>query len=199
MSNLLSIEENFLSNSDVKAGLKIVEFKKLNTQVTNASKARFNKSLELGRVMAQALEWFKTPQAKAKFKDAGIVWTTEDLFEKVFGMKKAFSYKLIKAAELPIEKVEEFMQHCDQQAQEGIPHSQSIENLIKFANGEDTTEPAERAATVFTLSWKNEHGAVAVRVDENGQVVTKNGAAQIADAIAFLQASLHTLENQPVK
>ena len=115
-------------------------------------------------------------------------------------MNKQWSYQLVKASEVSVEKVQEFLEYCDSKTQEGEPFSQSIKNLLKFVNGEINEESTEeRSETIFTLSWKNEHGAVAVRVNSTGQVVTKNGAAQIADAIAFLQSALASVENQPVK
>jgi hypothetical protein len=51
-------------------------------------------------------------------------------------------------------------------------------------------ETAERPTTVLTFTYKTDAGNVSVRVDSTGVVKTTNTNEQIAEAIAFLQASL---------
>ena len=44
----------------------------------------------------------------------------------------------------------------------------------------------EAIATIFTMSYKTANGNVAVRIDENNEVTTRNDRQEIQSAIEFL-------------
>ena len=90
------------------------------------------------------------------------------------------------------EVVEQFKSAVAEADANGESASMSVASLLKFAsNGGETTETAssERASTVFTMTFKGET-TVSVRIDDQGKVITTNGAEDIATAIAFLTSKL---------
>jgi hypothetical protein len=195
MSTLLAIESHFLTTANAIEGLKLRELRRLVTADLNATKKRFETSLQLSQIVAEGFEWYKSTAGKATMTNEGITWNAEEFALKVYGYQKSFFYKLVKAGAVETEKVEEYKTY--------EPNNRTIEGLLKFiksggkdANGEGGEEgegegeTAERPTTVFTLTYKTDAGNVSVRVDSNGGVKTTNTIEQIAEAIAFLQASL---------
>jgi hypothetical protein len=104
-----------------------------------------------------------------------------------------------------------FTTKCDEADAQGKDVDRSLAGLLKFAQdfsevetiineetgeeeeieGLEEAEVEERVETIFTMSMKNATGRnVAVRVDANGAVITRNDASEIAQAIAFLQAAM---------
>jgi hypothetical protein len=106
--------------------------------MTNGQKKRFDQSLALGKIAVNAFNWFKSDEGKAKMNEEGISWTAEDFAGKVFGFKKSFFYKLVKAGQLEDQVIEDY------RVQSG--DSQTVEELLKFArqsstdSGQDATE-----------------------------------------------------------
>ena len=193
MSTLLAIESHFLTTANAIEGLKLRELRRLVTADLNATKKRFETSLQLSQIVAEGFEWYKSASGKATMTNEGITWTAEEFALKVYGYQKSFFYKLVKAGAVETEKVEEYKTY--------EPNNRTIEGLLKFiksggkdANGEGGEdgegETAERPTTVLTLTYKTDAGNVSVRVDSTGVVKTTNTNDQIAEAIAFLQASL---------
>jgi hypothetical protein len=193
MSTLLAIESHFLTTANAIEGLKLRELRRLVTADLNATKKRFETSLQLSQIVAEGFEWYKSTAGKATMTNEGITWTAEEFALKVYGYQKSFFYKLVKAGAVETEKVEEYKTY--------EPNNRTIEGLLKFiksggkdANGdggeEGEGETAERPTTVFTLTYKTDAGNVSVRVDSTGVVKTTNTNEQIAEAIAFLQSSL---------
>ena len=209
MSNLLSIEANFLRNPQVKAGLKIAEVNNLTTKMAKAHKARFIASVELSRVAVSSFEWFNSAEGQALCTEEGISWNRETFADKVFGVKNSYFGKLLKVGGLEAEVVETFNAKCDEAERNGQKCDRSVAGLINFAKAgiesdvviaeaegegegdvaESTEEPTSQ--TIFTLSFKGLNcGNVAVRINEAGVVETTNTAEEIAQAIAFLTNSL---------
>ena len=193
MSTLLAIESHFLTTANAIEGLKLRELRRLVTADLNATKKRFETSLQLSQIVAEGFEWYKSTAGKATMANEGITWTAEEFALKVYGYQKSFFYKLVKAGAVETEKVEEYKTY--------EPNNRTIEGLLKFiksggkdANGEGGEEgegeTAERPTTVLTFTYKTDAGNVSVRVDSTGVVKTTNTNEQIAEAIAFLQASL---------
>jgi hypothetical protein len=135
---LLHIEERFLRDSGVANALNLSEIKSIQRQMTNGQKKRFDQSLALGKIAVNAFNWFKSDEGKAKMNEEGISWTAEDFAGKVFGFKKSFFYKLVKAGQLEDQVIEDY------RVQSG--DSQTVEELLKFArqsstdSGQDATE-----------------------------------------------------------
>lgn len=212
MSNLLSIESAFLNQADVKSAMNLNDIKRIQRQITNAHKSKFGHTLNMAKLVVQAEEWFSSEEGKNKMQDAGISWTKEEFGQKVFGWQRSFFYKVLKAGKLSDQIVEAFIRKCDEADAQGKDVDRSLAGLLKFAQdfsdvetiinaetGEEeiseeaieNAEVQERVETMFTLSWKNPDGRnVAVRVNANGEVITRNDASEIAQAIAFLQSSM---------
>jgi hypothetical protein len=193
MSTLLAIESHFLTTANAIEGLKLRELRRLVTADLNATKKRFETSLQLSQIVAEGFEWYKSASGKATMANEGITWTAEEFALKVYGYQKSFFYKLVKAGAVETEKVEEYKTY--------EPNNRTIEGLLKFVKSggksaegeggeEGEGETTERPTTVFTLTYKTDAGNVSVRVDSTGVVKTTNTNEQIAEAIAFLQASL---------
>jgi len=193
MSTLLAIESHFLTTANAIEGLKLRELRRLTTADLNATKKRFETSLQLSQIVADGFEWYKSTAGKATMANEGITWTAEEFALKVYGYQKSFFYKLVKAGTVEENKVEEYKTY--------EPNNRTIEGLLKFIKsggndadsegGKDGGETAERPATVLTFTYKTDSGNVSIRVDSNGVVKTTNTSEQINQAIAFLISSIN--------
>jgi hypothetical protein len=198
MSNLLAIETHFLTTTNAIDGLKLRELKRLTTADLNATKKKFEISLQLSQIVADGFDWYKSEAGRATMTNEGISWNAEEFAQKVYGYQKSFFYKLVKAGKVEESKVEEY------KVQE--PENRTIEGLLKFIkaggndtadggkDGEETAETAERVTTVMTFTYKTDSGNISVRVDSNGVVKTTNTNEQISEAIQQLIS--FTLINQ---
>jgi len=212
MSNLLSIETAFLSQSEIKNALNLNDIKRIQRQITNAHKSKFGHTLTMAKLVVKAEEWFTSEDGKFKMQDAGLSWSKEEFGQKVFGWQKSFFYKVLKAGKLSEQIVDAFNTKCDEADAQGKDVDRSLAGLLKFAQdfndvetiineetGEEeiseeaieSAEVQERVETIFTMSMKNPEGRnIAVRIDANGYVITRNDASEIAQAIAFLQSAM---------
>ena len=194
MSNLLAIESHFLTTANAIEGLKLRELRRLNTADLNATKKKFETSLQLSQIVADGFEWFKSANGKQTMANEGITWNAEDFALKVYGYQKSFFYKLVKAGTVQNEKIEEYKAF--------EPENRTIDGLLKFiktgGNSEndggkegEEGEQVETPKTIFTLTYKTEAGNISVRIDSNNVVKTTNTNEEILQAIAFLQASIN--------
>ena len=212
MSNLLSIETAFLSQSEIKNALNLNDIKRIQKQITNAHKSKFGHTLSMAKLVVKAEEWFNSEDGKFKMQDAGLSWSKEEFGQKVFGWQKSFFYKVLKAGKLSEQIVDAFNTKCDEADAQGKDVDRSLAGLLKFAQdfsdvetiineetGEEeiseeaieSAEVQERVETIFTMSMKNPEGRnVAVRINANGELITRNDASEIAQAIAFLQSAM---------
>lgn len=201
MSALLTIEQAFLSNAEIKQALNLTEVNRLQRSIETAQKKKFATTLELSKHVSKAYEWFKSDEAQAKFSAEGISWTSEDFALKVFGWQKSFFHKVVKVSKVEAEVIERFDAECARLEAEGEKPKRSIENLLKFAkaveqgaeaSGEGDGEGDEpqvetRPQTALTLTFKDgTNPNVSIRIDENGKLSTTNQAIDIKRALAFL-------------
>ena len=212
MSNLLSIETAFLSQSEIKNALNLNDIKRIQRQITNAHKSKFSHTLTMAKLVVKAEEWFNSEDGKFKMQDAGLSWSKEEFGQKVFGWQKSFFYKVLKAGKLSDQIVDAFTTKCDEADAQGKDVDRSLAGLLKFAQdfsdvetiineetGEEeisdeaieSAEVQERIETIFTMSMKNPEGRnVAVRINANGELITRNDASEIAQAIEFLKSAM---------
>ena len=212
MSNLLSIESAFLNLSEIKNALNLNDIKRIQRQITNAHKSKFSHTLTMAKLVVRAEEWFNSEDGKFKMQDAGLSWSKEEFGQKVFGWQKSFFYKVLKAGKMSEQIVDAFNTKCDEADAQGKDVDRSLAGLLKFAQdfndvetiineetGEEeiseeaieSAEVQERIETIFTMSMKNPEGRnVAVRINANGELITRNDASEIAQAIAFLQSAI---------
>ena len=211
MSTLLSIEESFLSQSDIKSALNLNDIKRIQKQITNAHKSKFGHTLTMAKLVVGAESWFTSEEGQMRMANEGLSWTKEEFGQRVFGWQHSFFYKVLKAGKLSDQIINAFTTKCDEADAQGKDVDRSLAGLLKFAQdfsevetiineetgeeeeieGLEEAEVEERVETIFTMSMKNATGRnVAVRVDANGAVITRNDASEIAQAIAFLQAAM---------
>ena len=211
MSTLLSIEESFLSQSDIKSALNLNDIKRIQKQITNAHKSKFGHTLTMAKLVVGAESWFTSEQGQTRMAEEGLSWTKEEFGQRVFGWQRSFFYKVLKAGKLSDQIINAFTTKCDEADAQGKDVDRSLAGLLKFAQdfsevetiineetgeeeeieGLEDAEVEERVETIFTLSMKNATGRnVAVRVDANGAVITRNDASEIMQALAFLQSAM---------
>lgn len=211
MSNLLSIEQAFLSNAQVKTAMNLTEIKSLQRTIDNAKKKKFVTTLALSKHVSKAYEWFKSDEGQQLCEAEGISWTSEEFASKVFGWQKSFFHKVVKVSNVEDEVIERFNTECDRLEAEGESPKRSIESLLKFAKAvesgaseggdsesegdEAVAEVETRVQTAFTMTFKDGYNAnVSVRIDENGKMSTTNSLNDIKRALMYLCQNEQYLE-----
>ena len=214
MRNLLEIETGLLGSDAVRDGLQLTKVKSLQKSIKTAERTKFRKQLEMATLMQQGKEWFELPTTQILFSEQGIVWSADELADKVFECQKSWMYKCIKASNVAEDVVEIFERQCKHLQDSGEKVKISIESLNQFAKAyaededvnvadlqstetddvvedtiddsvaEDTTEST--SDTIFTLSFKTDSGNVSVRYSHSEGLVTTNCHDDIRSAIAFL-------------
>lgn len=201
MSNLLSIEQAFLSLPQVKQALNLQEIRSIQRTIVNAKKKKFEQTLTLSKLVGSVVSWFASEDGQRLCAEEGISWSNEQIGLKVFGWQKSFFYKVVKASRLKDEVIQTFKTKCDELESQGEEPNRSLEGLLKFAkqvenqasgSGEESeSEGAEvetRPQTIFTLTYKTEAGNVALKISDRNELKTTNSAQEIQDAINFLQS-----------
>lgn len=133
MRNLLEIETGLLSSDAVKDGLQLTKVKSLQKSIKTAERTKFRKQLEMSTLMRQGKEWFDKPETQLLFADQGIVWSADELADKVFECQKSWMYKCIKASNVAEDVVEIFERQCKHLQDSGEKVKISIESLNQFA------------------------------------------------------------------
>ena len=202
MSNLLTIEQAFLSLPQVKQALNLQEIRAVQRTIVNAKKKKFDQTLQLSKLVGSVVQWFASEEGQRLCAEEGISWSNEQIGLKVFGWQKSFFYKVVKASKLKDEVIETFKAKCDELESQGEEPNRSLEGLLKFAkqlengqtaSGEEGEEGEEaqvetRAQVVFSLSYDG----LKVKVDANGIVSIKGGESEdIVNAFEFLFRSIN--------
>lgn len=215
MTQLLSIETAFLSNSEVKANLEITNVRAIQRAIENGQKKKFEQSLTLSALVKKGADWFKSEEGKRMRKEEGIEWNTEEFALKVYGWQKSFFHKMVKVGGLQTEVVDKFKAECDRLETEGEKPLRTIEALLKYAkqveetattdgeggaDGEGGGEGASvetRQKAIATFAFKGETFGmpnVSVRLNSDGSLKTTNSAHEIRQAINVLMSAIN---NQP--
>jgi hypothetical protein len=193
MSTLLAIESHFLTTANAIEGLKLRELRRLNTADLNATKKKFETSLQLSQIVADGFEWFKSANGKQTMANEGITWNAEDFAQKVYGYQKSFFYKLVKAGTVQTEKIEEYKAF--------EPENRTIEGLLKFIKdgGNNANEGGKegeageaetRPEIVMSFKYKKDGKNLSLNMDSNG-VLTFKGDDN--ESIAYALESLYRL------
>ena len=197
MNNLMQIEADFLTS---QSEVNFQSVWNLQSQVSDAKKSKFDKSLKLAKLVSQSLEWFKKPETKGELLEAGIEWTNAEVFfNRVYGWQKSFGHKMVKAGKLETSTVSKFKRQCTQLENNGEDAIRSIEALLKFAKAEENGEEAEaqtRVKTMFSLSIAkdgiNGESGFSLRVTEDGNI-TESGEVVLTTEISEMIANLSGL------
>jgi hypothetical protein len=219
MSNLLSIEQAFLSLPQVKQALNLQEIRAVQRTITNAKKKKFEQTLTLSKLVGSVVQWFGSEDGQRLCAEEGISWTNEQIGLKVFGWQKSFFYKVVKASKLKDEVVDTFKAKCDEAEAQGEEPQRSLEGLLKFAKqvenaptgggqgeggegegegeGEENAPQVEtRSQVVLSLSYKVDGQSLSVKVDTEGRVkITGGESSAVVDAIEFLYRSINNQNN----
>ena len=220
MRNLLEIETGLLDSDAVSQGLQLTKVKSLQKSIKNAERTKFRKQLDLALLMRQGKEWFDKAETQLLFSEQGIVWSAEELADKVFECTKSWMYKCIKASSIDADVVDMFENQCRHLQESGERVKISIEELNRFAKAyaedenvnvadlqsaddsvledtndesvlEDTTEDTESTSdTIFTMCYKTDNGNIVARYSATDGFITHNTADEIRRAIAFLSEQL---------
>jgi len=215
MTELLTIERDFLANAEIKTALNLVNVTRIKRNISNAHKKKFAQTMELALLIKKAVEWFESTEGKLKMSEEGIQWSKAEFGEKVFGYQKSFFYKVVKAGNLDQRIVNAFNAKCDEIGEDS---NRSIAGLLEFSRGidldslehsENATQEeiaeAEDAAIaeadvatdrpnyIFTLSFKNPNGKnISLRVDESGNAAGSN-LDELATALEFMRVSVDNM------
>jgi hypothetical protein len=133
MRNLLEIETGLLDSDAVSQGLQLTKVKSLQKSIKNAERTKFRKQLDLALLMRQGKEWFDKAETQLLFSEQGIVWSAEELADKVFECTKSWMYKCIKASSIDADVVDMFENQCRHLQESGERVKISIEELNRFA------------------------------------------------------------------
>ena len=176
MQHLLQIEQDFLTSSAVTSEINFASIFTAQANADNAQKAKFDKSIRLAEMVANASAWFDKAETKAQLEANGIEWDNkETFFNRVFGWQKSFAYKMVKAGNIKIDQgevVTAFKRHCTAQENAGEGSNRSIAGLLKFAKGDTETASSPKTLATFSIAKEGLNGdkGVSIRVTEDGRL-----------------------------
>jgi len=177
MRNLLEIETGLLGSDAVRDGLQLTKVKSLQKSIKTAERTRFRKQLEMATLMREAKEWFDKPETQLLFADQGIVWTADELADKVFECQKPWMYKCIKASNVAEDVVEIFERQCKHLQDSGEKVKISIESLNQFAKAyaeDEDVNVADLQATADSVVEDTTEDSVAEDTTEDATETTSD-------------------------
>lgn len=195
MSNLMQIEADFLTSAQVQSEINFQTIFNLQSEVSDAKKSKFDKSLKLAKLVVSATEWFDKSETKESLTENGIEWDTKEVFfKRVFGWQRSYAYKMLKAGKLQAEQsnvVTKFKRACTMLENEGEDADRSIAGLLKFAKAEESGQESEvsREKTFATFSIAkdglNGDGGFSIRLTESG--VKQSGTLEDENVSQYVQ------------
>mgnify|MGYP003138388415 FL=1 len=199
MNNLNQIEQEFLAHTGVRNHVPINTIQNLSQQIGDAKKSKFEKSLKLAKIVNKANDWYKSEEAKNLMNEEGIDWVNVEIFaERVFGWKKSYFFKMVKAGKLLEENpqvVTKFKRECTQAENNGESTSRSLESLHKFAKAELTEGNAqviERPKAILTLKGTGDFAHIKFEIFPD-EVKTSNEVAQLTEAMNLINLKISEL------
>ena len=196
MRNLLEIETGLLNSDAVKDGLQLTKVKSLQKSIETAERSKFRKQLEMATLMRQGKEWFDKPETQLLFADQGIVWSADELADKVFECQKSWMYKCIKASNVAEDVVEIFERQCKHLQDSGERVKISIESLNQFAKAYAEDEDVNVADLQATADSVVEDTTDADSVVED---TTEDATETTSDTIFTLSYKLNEVNNVAVR
>ena len=162
MRNLLNIETEFLTRAEIGAGLQLETVKTSLNTLEGVERTKLAYTLELAKIMSEVKTYFELDETRAKFNDAGISWTVEELADKVFHCSKSWFHRCIKASQISRAKQTKFIGFCRWALEsEDLNVKCSIDNLNKF-EGTGHTYTQRNFLLVFNPVETNENSAQSV-------------------------------------
>ncbi len=200
MRNLLNIETEFLTRAEIGAGLQLETVKTSLNALEGVERTKLVKTLELAKIMSEVKTYFELDETRAKFNDAGISWTIEELADKIFHCSKSWFHRCIKASQISATKQNKFINLCKWALDfEDLNIKCSIDNLNKF-EGATNSYTQRNFLRVFNPVETNENSAQSVVGDTpQSPVNTSNSGAMGSDSSnsenSAPNRSLHTALN----
>ena len=189
-----------LTNNQSSA-LNIKAINTIKTAIQSSDVKRFENSLHLAELVGKAHKWLKDSEGQALLKASAL--GMDAFILEVYGFQKSFYYKLVKASNVAPELVKEFKKQTEALKAKDLSAPLSIEALLKYAGeakletqsegeseGEsegNAPEVQAKAVAVVTLAFKVDGlESVALRINDNGELITKASPEAIAVALEFL-------------
>lgn len=195
MRNLLEIETGLLGSDAVSQGLQLTKVKSLQKSIKTAERTKFRKQLDLALLMRQGKEWFDKAETQLLFADQGIVWSAEELADKVFECTKSWMYKCIKASNIDSDVVDMFENQCRHLQESGERVKISIEELNRFAKAYAEDENVN----VADLQLADESVVEDTSDDSVVEDTTEDATETTSDTIFTLSYKTHYLGNVSVR
>jgi len=193
-------------NKKQESALNIKAVNTIKNAIQSSDAKRFENSLHLAELIGKSHKWLKDAEGQKLLKASAL--GMDAFILDVYGFQKSFYYKLVKAAAVPVDVLKEFRKQTEALKAKDLSAPLSIEALLKYASeakleqqseagegGEGEAGEGETSATevkaktvaVVTLAFKVEGlEAVALRINDDGQLITKASPEAIAAALDYL-------------
>jgi hypothetical protein len=193
-------------NKKQESALNIKAINTIKNAIQSSDAKRFENSLHLAELISKAHKWLKDAEGQKLLKASAL--GMDAFILDVYGFQKSFYYKLVKAAAVPVDVLKEFRKQTEALKAKDLSAPLSIEALLKYASeakleqqsetgetGESETGESEtiapevkaKAVAVVTLAFKVDGlEAVALRINDDGQLITKATPEAIAVALDYL-------------
>jgi hypothetical protein len=202
MRNLLEMERNMLEMSETFRST-FAEISVLDDQISTGTAMKLNAKIKQGNLAIDCKKWLKKPATKRMFEENDLlIWSIDEMAMKFFNVKQSQMNRMCKAYKnttINPDYVGQFLAKCNEEEETGKNVVRSIDNFNKFVKGLVTNEEESVSAsvpTIFTLSFKvkeidqNAERNIAVRIDENMELTSKNEQDEIVKAMKFLASKL---------
>jgi hypothetical protein len=157
----------FLVNNSKQSGKDAIL--KLTATDQKNDKAKFLNLLKMGVTLKKSVQWFEN-FGSTEFKEfTGVKLPKSEFFELFFCLKKAWSYRLIKAGEATPEQISNFL--------DSEPHP-TIDKFISFLKGETETKEPNRKELIINFQGRK------LNFDK-GEI--KNASISIEDAKSIIK------------
>ena len=161
----------------MKAMVKLnQEVSKLGKQMDDIETRRFQKSVELGRLINKAHKVINQTKGinLKQFCEATFGWSINA------GMGNKYS----RVGGASDNQVSEFQAVC---ADSKTEWRLTIEDFKNWLGSGKPSKAKAKSSTIFTMAYKGEEGNVAVRISDSGEVKTTNTKSEILEALEYLK------------
>jgi hypothetical protein len=171
MKNLIETNKElvnlFIVNNSKQSGKDAIE-KLIFTDQKN-DKTKFNNLIKMGVTLKKSVTWFEN-FGSTEFKEfTGIKLPKSEFFELFFTLKKAWSYRLIKAGEATPEQISNFL--------DSEPHP-TIDKFIAFLKGDDDKKETNKKELTINFQGRK------LNFDK-GEI--KNASLSVEDAKSIIK------------
>lgn len=202
MRNLLEMEREMLENSRTFQNT-YAQISVLDEQINTSTATKLNAKIQQGKLALECKKWLKKPATQRLFEQNDLqIWSIDEMAMKFFNVKQSQMNRMCKAYKSTTVNpnyVADFLTKCNEEEESGKNVVRSIDNFNKYVKNLVTNEEESVSATVptiFTLAFKvkevdqNAERNIAVRINENMELTSKNEQDEIVKAMQFLASKL---------